>query len=164
MSKRATPSRIASKRLRNSRSEAGTLAARNSRKKEMNMRQPSSPSPAPREREGPVAKRWEGEGAAGGTTLTRLALLATLSRGVGEGLGPRSWSSPSTPVQKGEALEQMHVLLVLQQRAVQRRDQLFGVAGAQYLGRDVLDEEQLEPIEEFRGRGLFLQARHIANV
>src|SRR6266851_825698 len=65
MSKRATPSRIASRRLRNSRSEAGTLAARSSRKNEMNMRQPVplvGPSPAPREREGPTPKAWEGEG------------------------------------------------------------------------------------------------------
>jgi hypothetical protein len=34
-----------------------------------------------REREGPVAKRWEGEGiSAAAAALTRLASLATLSR------------------------------------------------------------------------------------
>jgi len=44
-------------------------------------------SPALREREGPAPKGWEGEGRAGGKTLTRLALLGTLSRGAGEGLG-----------------------------------------------------------------------------
>jgi branched-chain amino acid transport system permease protein len=44
-----------------------------------------SPSPAPREREGPDPTGREGEGGAGGETLTRLASLATLSRGAGEG-------------------------------------------------------------------------------
>jgi len=44
-------------------------------------------SPALREREGPAPKGWEGEGRAGGKTLTRLALLGTLSRGAGEGIG-----------------------------------------------------------------------------
>ena len=39
----------------------------------------------------------------------------------------------------------MHVLLVLDQRAVQRRDELLGVALAQRLRADVLDHEQLEP-------------------
>ena len=45
------------------------------------------PSPALREREGPIAKRWEGEGRCA-QTLTRLRALpgATLSRGAGEGL------------------------------------------------------------------------------
>jgi hypothetical protein len=33
------------------------------------------------------------------------------------------------PVQKGEAFEQLHVLLVFEQRAVERQDQLFRVAG-----------------------------------
>src|SRR5437879_9385287 len=32
------------------------------------------PSPAPREREGPTPKGWEGEGAPSGETLTRLGL------------------------------------------------------------------------------------------
>jgi hypothetical protein len=45
-----------------------------------------SPSPAPREREGPIAWRWEGEGLGRCDTLTRLAALATLSRIAGEGL------------------------------------------------------------------------------
>jgi cytochrome c oxidase accessory protein FixG len=44
-----------------------------------------SPSPAPREREGPVPQGWEGEGGAAGKTLTRLATLATLSRDAGKG-------------------------------------------------------------------------------
>ena len=44
-----------------------------------------SPSPAPREREGPVPQGREGEGGTAGQTLTRLATLATLSRDAGEG-------------------------------------------------------------------------------
>jgi hypothetical protein len=46
------------------------------------------PSPALREREGPDPKGREGEGQIrlfAGKTLTRLATLATLSRGAGEG-------------------------------------------------------------------------------
>src|SRR6266478_138053 len=41
--------------------------------------------------------------------------------------GLRSWASstPFPPVEEGEPLEKMHVLLVLQQRTVERRDQLF---------------------------------------
>jgi hypothetical protein len=45
----------------------------------------NSPSPALREREGPIAKRWEGEGTSRSKTLTRLVALGTLSRGAGEG-------------------------------------------------------------------------------
>src|SRR5581483_9351022 len=46
---------------------------------------PRCPSPAPREREGPIAQRWEGEGRCDRLSLTRLAALATLSRSAGEG-------------------------------------------------------------------------------
>jgi hypothetical protein len=46
----------------------------------------ANPSPALREREGPGAKRWEGEGLASRTALTHLAALGTLSRIAGEGL------------------------------------------------------------------------------
>ncbi len=53
---------------------------------DMSPNREASPSPALREREGPDPKGREGEGRAGGDTLTRLALLATLSRGAGEGL------------------------------------------------------------------------------
>src|SRR5262245_59574531 len=52
---------------------------------------------------------------------------------------------------EGEPLEQVHVLLVLDQRAVQRRDELLGVALAQRLRADILDHEQLEPVEQLRG-------------
>src|SRR5437773_7912319 len=56
----------------------------------------------------------------------------------------------------------MHVLLVLEQRAVERRDDDFLVRAPERLGRDVLGEEELEPVEELRGGGLFLETRHLA--
>jgi len=52
-----------------------------------------SPSPA-REREGPDPQGREGEGSATGKTLTRLASLATLSDGAGEGLIARVTEGP----------------------------------------------------------------------
>jgi hypothetical protein len=46
------------------------------------------------------------------------------------------------PAQERQPLEQMHVLLVLEQRAVQRRDQLARIAFSQHLRRDVLVEQE----------------------
>src|SRR5882724_1102959 len=63
-----------------------------------------------------------------------------------------------------QALEQVHVLLVLEQGAVQRRDDGLAVLRAQRVGRDVLGEEELQPVEELRGRGLLLQARDLAHL
>ena len=71
---------------------------------------PKSPSPrASGEREGSAPKAWEGE-------------------------GHHDASPALTPIQEGEALEQMNVLLVLQQRTVQRWNQLSGVPRPQHLG------------------------------
>ena len=39
----------------------------------------------------------------------------------------------------------------------------FGIALAQRLRADVLDHQELEPVEQFRGRRLLLQARHVAD-
>src|ERR1700729_4560716 len=66
------------------------------------------------------------------------------------------------PAQKCDPLEQMHVLLVLEQRAVQRRDQFLGVALAQGLWRNVLVEQKLEPVEQLRSGRLLLQSRRLA--
>jgi hypothetical protein len=44
-------------------------------------------------------------------------------------------------IQKGEPLEQMHILLVLEQRAVQRRNQFFWIALAKRLWRHILVEQ-----------------------
>src|SRR5690606_22705898 len=56
----------------------------------------------------------------------------------------RSSDSAFPPRQEGEALEQMDVLLVLQERAVQRRNELLRVALAQHLRRHVLDHQELQ--------------------
>src|ERR1043165_5305866 len=47
-----------------------------------------------------------------------------------------------------ELLEQGQVLLVLQQRAHQRRDRDLVVLRLQRLGRDVLGQQQLEPVDQ----------------
>ena len=62
---------------------------------------------------------------------------------------------PLAAAEEGELLEQMHVLLVLEQGAMQRRDQFLGVALAQCLRRNVLIEQQLEPVEELDVVGFF---------
>src|SRR5271167_2139601 len=56
----------------------------------------------------------------------------------------------------------MHVLLVLQQRAVQGRNELLRVIAAQNLGRNILGYQQLDPIQQFGGGRLLLQARRFA--
>src|SRR5215470_13065824 len=68
------------------------------------------------------------------------------------------------PRHERKTFEQMDVLLVLQQGAVQRWDQLLGVLGPQCLGRHLLDHQALQPVEQLGGRGLLLQARHFADV
>jgi hypothetical protein len=57
-------------------------------------------------------------------------------------LNPLSLSSHLSSAEEGEALEQMHILLVLQQRAVQRRDQLARIALPQHFRRHVLVEQE----------------------
>src|ERR1700761_9711472 len=56
-----------------------------------------------------------------------------------------------------ELLEQRHVLLVLEKRADQRRDRDLVVLGLQRRDRDVLRQQQLEPVEPLRPRRPFLQ-------
>src|SRR5690606_41696177 len=50
-------------------------------------------------------------------------------------------SAPAT-VQEHQLLEQMHILLVLQQRAMQRRNGLLRIVAAQRLRRNVLRDQQ----------------------
>src|ERR1700734_1035808 len=66
------------------------------------------------------------------------------------------------PAQKCDPLEQMHILLVLEQRAVQRRDQFLGVTLAQRLWRNVLIQQKLEPVEQLRSGRLLFQSRRLA--
>src|SRR5258708_37519592 len=68
------------------------------------------------------------------------------------------------PRHEGEALEEMDVLLVLEQGAMQRRDELLGILGAQRVRRHVLDHQEFQPVEQLRRRGLLLEARHLADV
>src|SRR6185437_188995 len=69
-----------------------------------------------------------------------------------------------SPCHERQTLEEMDVLLVLEQRAVQRRDQLLAVLRPQRLGRHVLDHQQLQPVEQLGGRWLLLEARHVADI
>src|SRR6266700_6375461 len=63
-----------------------------------------------------------------------------------------------------KALEEMHILLVLQQCAMEGRDNGLAVLGSQGVGRDVLGEQELQPVEQLGGRGLLLQAGHFAHL
>src|SRR5262245_53211480 len=63
-----------------------------------------------------------------------------------------------------QALEQVNVLLVLQQRSVQRRDDRLAVLGAQRFRGDVLGQQELQPVEQLAGGGLLLQPRHLAHL
>ena len=47
---------------------------------------------------------------------------------------------------------------------MQRGDRLVGVRILQHLDRHVLVQQQLEPVEQFAGAGLLLQAGHFADV
>src|SRR5580704_16087629 len=67
-------------------------------------------------------------------------------------------------VKEQQLLEQLHVLLVLEQRAIQGRDELLRIVAAQGLGRNVLGHEELDPIQELGGGRLLLQARRVANL
>src|SRR5437667_5421132 len=59
--------------------------------------------------------------------------------------------SAIVPLHEHQFLEQRDVLLVLQQRAHQRRHGYLVVLAVQRGDRDVLGDEQLEPVEQFAG-------------
>src|SRR6202795_5217810 len=63
-----------------------------------------------------------------------------------------------------QLLEQVHVLLVLEQRSVQRRYQLLRVVASQTFGRNVLGDQQFDPVEELGGGRLLLQAGRFADL
>src|ERR1700687_6490133 len=67
-------------------------------------------------------------------------------------------------VKEQQLLEQLHVLLVLEQGAVQGRDELLRVVAAQDLGRNVLGHQELDPIQELGGGRFLLQARRVADL
>src|SRR5712692_9103592 len=62
-----------------------------------------------------------------------------------------------------KTLEQVDVLLVLEQGPVERRDNGLAVLGSQGVGRNVLGEQELQPVEQLGGRGFFLQAGDFAH-
>ncbi|CAG9215594.1 hypothetical protein BGLA2_2490011 [Burkholderia gladioli] len=72
--------------------------------------------------------------------------------------------SAIVPVHLYQPLEQAQILLVLEQRAGQRRHHQLVVGRAQRLGRDVLGQQQLEPVEQFGGRRFLLEPRHAAQL
>jgi hypothetical protein len=59
---------------------------------------------------------------------------------------------------KRQPLEQEHVLLVLQERAVQRRDQLARIALPEHFRGDVLVEQQFQPVQELRSPALLFKS------
>src|SRR5262245_16244228 len=93
----------------------------------------------------PATLRWS-QCAARATNGWRARASSTRSTG-----SASAFSAPFAPRHKRQSLEQMYVLLVLDERAVQRRDQLLAVTLAQGLGTDVLDHQELEPVEQLRG-------------
>ena len=60
--------------------------------------------------------------------------------------------------QKGQSLEQVDILLVFQQRAVQRRDQLVRRFFAQGFRIDLVDQQQFQPVQQFGSGWLLLEA------
>jgi hypothetical protein len=64
-------------------------------------------------------------------------------------------SSPLATCEKREPLEQVHILLVLDERAMQRRNELFRIALAQRLGADILGQQELEPSRSSEVDGFF---------
>src|SRR5216117_300390 len=76
----------------------------------------------------------------------------------------RASRSGPLPRHKDEPLEEMNILLVLQQSPMEGRDNGLAVLGPQGVGRDVLREQELQPVEQLGGRGLFLEAGHLAHL
>src|SRR5690242_11072705 len=58
----------------------------------------------------------------------------------------------------------MDVLLVLEQRAMQRRNERLAIRALERLGRDVFGEQQLEPIQQLGSRRLLLETGNLAQI
>src|SRR5690349_25099317 len=78
--------------------------------------------------------------------------------------GSTNATLPSRTRHERDPLEQMHVLLVLEQRAVQRRNDDLPVLASQRFGRDVLRQQELQPVQELGSRWLLLEPRHFAQL
>lgn len=77
---------------------------------------------------------------------------------------PFDFSALLAMVHEGKPLEQHHILLVLEQSAVERRDRLRGIARLENLQRQILVQEQFQPVDQLAGLGLLLEARHLADL
>src|SRR3546814_14431903 len=67
------------------------------------------------------------------------------------------------PAHEGQPPEQHHVLLVLEQRAVEGRDSLLGIARLEDVERHVLVEQPLQPVGPLACRRLLLSAGNLPN-
>nr|GFC42671.1 hypothetical protein [Tanacetum cinerariifolium] len=76
---------------------------------------------------------------------------------------PKSLATATT-AHECETLKQLHVLLVLHQRARQRRNGLGRIALAQHRFADVVGHQQFQPVHQLRGRRLLFEARDLAHV
>src|SRR5260221_7244217 len=80
-----------------------------------------------------------------------------------ESIARASRSGP-LPRHKDQAFEQMDVLFIFQKRSMEGRDDGLAVLGPQGVGRDVLGEQELQPVEQLGGRGLLLETGHFAHL
>src|SRR5687768_16934316 len=71
-------------------------------------------------------------------------------------------SSPLAAMREDQLLKEMHILLVLEQRAIERRNGFLRIVGAQRLRRDVFSNQQLDPVEQLGSRWLLFETRHLA--
>src|SRR5512132_2631583 len=78
--------------------------------------------------------------------------------------GSMKRSPTSCASHEHDAFEQVHVLFVLEQGAVQRRYHGLAIGAVQRLRRDVFCEQELQPVEQLRRRRLLLESRHVAQV
>src|SRR5712675_812358 len=81
-----------------------------------------------------------------------------------ESMGAKAARLRSLARHEDKAFEEMHILLVLEQCPVEGRDDRLAVLGPQGVGRDVLGEQELQPVEQLRGRGLLLESGHFAHL
>src|SRR5690242_19477669 len=81
-----------------------------------------------------------------------------------ESMGAKAAKLRALARHEDEAFEQVDVLFVLQQCPMEGRNDGLAVHRSQGVGRDVLREEELQPVEQLGRRGLFLEARHFAHL
>src|SRR5690606_13564512 len=139
MSANTTRFSSASSKSKSSRREAGTLARRTSRKKSINITfSPRIPRP----------NRYR-------VASPPLPGFVSSVRGAHSGF---------TTGHKRQPLQQMHILLVLQQSVVMRRNRLSRIMITQDFRRNLIGHQQLQPVNLLRGGRLLLQPGRLANI